>query len=140
MSIKKTKRAISKEKSTKVTSEMKLLAAEYHRENNKANKAKAKADKARKALYSKMKESGIKSFDLITSIEGVDVRLETEVASPPREHICVTKLSKIVSSKQLLEIISASKKSVIEKAGTDVATRCSVSGFGTENVSVKIKK
>lgn len=133
-------RAIAGVKPSAVTQEMKKLAAESHRENVVMNAAKRKSEKARKALYSEMKDAGIKSFDLITNIDGKDISLESIVQRGERTVIDTAALSSIVSKDQFLAIISASKSKVEQVAGKDVAVRVARTEPGTENVSIKVKK
>lgn len=119
---------------------MQKKAAEFHRLNTKANECKRKADKARKDLYKEMKEHGLQTFDLITSIEGRDVSLEVKIGSSVSTVIDVAALRKIVSEEKFLQIISATKTNVEKYGGKDVSSRVSKTVTGTENVSVKAKK
>jgi hypothetical protein len=133
-------RAIAGEATTKVTPEMKQLAAEFHRENTASNAAKNKADKARKKLYAGMKAAGVKTFDLVTSIEGKDISLEATVEAKDSTYIDTAILASIVSKEQFEQIVTAAKGTVEKIAGTDVAVRASKTKTGSENVTIKVKK
>lgn len=136
-------RAIAEEKTTKATKisqTMQTNAVTFYSRNKEVNAAKVQADKARKELYSEMKESGIDTFDLKTNIEGEEIIITASIGSRSTTAIDVAALRRIVTEEQFEKIVSASKSKVEAVAGKDVAVRCSIAGSTSENVSVKPKK
>lgn len=132
-------RAIAEESTSKVTPEMTKLAAEYYRENKKMNTAKSASEKARKLLYTQMKEAGLKSFDFDTNLDGTDLILSALISARAGSVIDVDYLYKNLPIDDFLKAVGASKKAVVDVAGTDMATRASRATEGTPNVGVKPK-
>jgi hypothetical protein len=126
---------------TETPLELQTLAVEHYTNNSQMNACKGRAEKARKLLFAKMTDSGIKSFDLATNIDGKPVLLEAIVApSNSRTTVDIDKLRKTVSAEDFYAIVSATAKAVVDVAGKDVLARCSTIEPGTNNVTVKPKK
>ncbi len=121
---------------SKVTPEMKRLAVVFHTENQKALAFKKTADKARSDLYKSMKEAGVASFSADATTEKGSLSLQAELKTPSSKVIDVAALEKLVTREQFIKIVSASQKSVVDVAGTEVSVRCSVEVSGTENVVI----
>jgi hypothetical protein len=133
----KAKRAVAlADSKSKITTEMKKLAVEFHLENQKANEHSLKADKAREKLYAAMKEAGITEFNAETTTEKGTLSLRAFLKTTVRKSIDVAKLVKLISHEQFMRCVSATQKAVTDVAGGEVATQASVEVPGTENVSV----
>ncbi len=126
----------TEEHKVNITTEMRRLAVEFHVNNRIALDAKKVCDTAREALYKQMKEAGVAAFSTETTTPKGPLVLEAKLKTPTRDVVDVQKLAKLVTPEQLFQIVSASKKDVVDFAGTDIAVRCSVAVLGTENVSV----
>ena len=120
--------------------EIRKLARETFINNKEMNAAKRKSDATRKQLYKEMKDHGLESFDFETTIDGEKFRLTSEIGSRNITVIDVNALRSIVDDDTFMKICSASQKSVVEHAGTEVLTRCSTSKRGSENVTVSPTK
>lgn len=132
-------RAIATEQANAKEDSMRQLAAEFFRENKAMNAAKSKAEKARKALYKMMKDNNLKTLSFDTSIDGKTVSLDATISTPSGTAMDVAKLYKTLPFDEFISIVTASAKSVGDKAGKEIVAQVSVSTTGTENVSVKPK-
>jgi hypothetical protein len=132
--------AVEAPTASKITPEMKRLVVEFHTNNKAANAAAAKAEKAREALYKLMKDSGVEEFQTETTTEAGMLVLNSKLKTLTRKVIDVVELSKLVSTEMFIQIVSATQKAVTDKAGTDIAVRCSKDVQGTENVEIKAAK
>jgi heme-binding NEAT domain protein len=134
--IKARKRSVAKEVASPITAEMHQLAVQFHLNNAKANAAARAAEEAREALYKLMKDAGVSEFKTQTTTENGPIALDAKLKTTKRSAIDVSALLKLVSSETFMKCVSATKAAVVDFAGTDVATRCSIEKLGTENVSV----
>ena len=134
--IKSRKRSVAKDVSSPVTAEMQQLAVQFHLNNVKANQASRLAEEAREALYKLMKDAGVSEFKTQTTTENGPIALDAKLKTTKRSAIDVIALHKLVPAETFMKCVSATKTAVVDFAGTDVATRCSVEKLGTENVSV----
>lgn len=118
------------------------LAIEYYTNNREMNARKGKADKARKSLYSGMKELNLQSFS--TSFQEPDaarpVTLDVTIETPTGQAVDVRKLRSLVTEDQFYAIISASAAAVTEAVGTSILNQVLVPSVGTENVKVRAAK
>lgn len=131
--VSKVKKASKKSPESK---HMEELAVSFYRQNAAANAAKRAAEKAREALFAEMKKAGIASFHVQDEL----VSLEAKISSSTKNVVDIAELAELVAPQTFLKIVSATQKSVIEHAGSDVAMRCLKQIAGDENVSVTTVK
>tara|TARA_R110000803_G_scaffold57589_7_gene115543 strand:+ start:555 stop:959 length:405 start_codon:yes stop_codon:yes gene_type:complete len=122
------------------TEEMTALAKSFFKLNREMNALKRDADKARKQLFTQMKDAGLDTFRTAAMVDNKKVILESVVNTPTKIEVDVEKLFEIVGSADFIEIVSATQKSVTDVAGKATLDRCSVEVDGTENVAVKAAK
>jgi hypothetical protein len=94
----------------------------------------------RKKLLGAMRDSGFRDFSATALINGKNISFEAIIASGVRTSIDVAKLRTLVGDDVFMACVSASKTSVEQNAGAAVATQCSVTTAGEENVTVKPAK
>lgn len=123
--------------SSKKYSDLELLAEKFYIANKEMNQAKAKMDKARKTLYSQMKESKTSNFSFNKVINQKDISLEVSIGRKRKDVVDTEKLFSLVELKTFVSMVSATKKSIIDKVGTEVANQVTVEGYTSENVSIK---
>ena len=116
--------------------EIAVLMREVFEEGRRANEASRKHDAARKALYAKMKESGMETFETTH----LSLPLVAVIEAPTRQGVDPVKLQKLVSMEQFLSVVSVSQKAVEEGIGKSVLNQVLVPTTGTENVTVKVKR
>lgn len=132
------KLAIGSTKRTSVpTEEMKELAAEYYLQNKKMNEAKRESEKARKALLGKMQDMGLPAFVFEVTVGRKKINLNANIKTTQRSSIDVEKLHSIVGHDKFMEMVSATKTSVNQKAGSDVVAQVEIFKEGSTNVDVK---
>lgn len=136
------RRAVAQdEESSKVSSEMKELAVAFYSANKEANEAKNKASKARAELLKKMKDAGVKGFDVKTILDNKEIILDAEI-KPGRS----TSVIDPVKFRDKVEdhIFMACATIGVTKAKalvpTDVVAQCSETKTGDENVNVGPRK
>ena len=115
------------------------LAADVFATNKKMNALKREHDTKRKELLQQMETLGVKSFDASATIGRSTTDITAKISTRNVETIDVEKLRELVSEEQFLAIVSATKKSVMDEVGGNVATQCTVAEVGSTNVSVKAK-
>jgi hypothetical protein len=123
-----------------VTEGMKTLAREFYLANSIANAAAAKAKKARASLLREMKENKVTEFEVEIKDDGKTILADAKVETPDATYIDVNLLKKLVKPDLFMKIISATKASVENHAGTSIALQCEAVKPGTENVGVKARK
>ncbi len=112
-------------------------ALEYYEANKEANAAKAKADKARKALYAEMKQQGIDAFFFDVKTGSSNVPMQAFLNTPMSDVPNVNQLKKELKPDVFMAVISATKKSVEAIGGKALLAKVCVSTPGEENVYVK---
>ncbi len=126
--------------------ELRELAIETYKFNIMQNAAKKIYDKKRGLLLAQMKNMKLKSkiFNDVEISETIDgkvvtkkLNLEALVDRPEQEKADIFALHKLVDDELFLQIVSATKKSVVDLAGTAVFEQIKVTSEGEENVSVK---
>lgn len=117
------------------------LMAEFYRENDAANSAARKAEKAREQLLAAMTAQGltVHTCEAVNSA-GQSLPLVANIKASEREVMDIQKLKALVTGEVFEKCISASKKAVEEHAGTAVATAAAIVRKGEPNVSVKVRK
>ena len=118
---------------------LELVRATY-KANVAKNAAGREEEKARKALYARMKEVKLTACQTVAVVDGKRINLTAEISTPERVAVDVNLLRRLVTEEQFLKIVSASQTSVKEEVGDAVLRQCSVTTTGTENVSVKPTK
>lgn len=116
------------------------LMREFLEANAAANAASKIADTKRKELFVMMEKEGIAEFSTPIVLKGSTVQAEAIIATPTREVIDVIELKRLTDEAQFMAAISATKTSVTDVCGKDIATRCAVAVKGTRNVNIKVKK
>lgn len=120
--------------------EMDKLMREYYLANKTANAEKAKADKARKALYKMMKDAKKATYiATVLSSDGLPLPLIASIETPEKNEVDTAKLRKLIGDDMFMRCVSASQASVKEVAGENILNLSLVKTTGTENVKVDIK-
>ncbi len=121
-----------------VEAELREMAIAAYKLNIMQNAAKKAYDKKRGELLAQMKNMKLKSkiFNNV-DIDGHMVNLEASVDRPQQEKADIFALAKLVDNELFLQIVSATKKAVVDLAGTAVFEQIKVTSEGDENVSVK---
>lgn len=125
-----------------VTDRMHEEARRTYLEGVKANKAAGANKKARKELFTIMKDGGVSAFSTTVTLpeDGRTVPLTVEIGSPTGNAVNIAKLKDLVPMDVFLKIVSATQAAVEEHAGSAVLKQCLVSTVGEENVTVKAPK
>lgn len=122
---------------TNARAEAEALAKKMFDANKAKNEANRIYEASRKELAKEMRRLGITQFRVAhQNSEGQAIMLESLLETPVREVIDIEALQKQVTAAQFLDIVTASKKAVEDKAGKTVLARCITTVAGTENVSV----
>lgn len=129
-------------KSDEVPSNIKELVSTVYSENQKSNAHKRKHDKARKDLYSDMKEAKLKTVNFPAVIDGKTKNLEAKITVPDEMLIDMKKLRDLVTEEQWLDMISTTKGAIENIAGTAVANQVITHkpNPDKENVKVSVPK
>ena len=133
-------RAVNAEKKPMVTTAMKALARSFHTHTQERNSADTKAKKARKELLADMADAGISEFSMTTKVGDKAVTLDVSIDTPQLVSVDVKKLRSLVDEELFMKIVSATKTSVVDHAGSVVFGQCSTTVAGTTNVNVKVRK
>lgn len=115
------------------------MVDDFYTANTEANACRRYADELRKTLFIRMKEEGLEE---VTTPNG----LQAFIACPNRLEVDGKILLDMIlkgkiGTEAAIEILSSvSLKSITDNAGGAVTQRVTISGKGTENVSVKVAK
>lgn len=115
----KARPALVSDNSSALEAELLQLTEEFYTANKEANAAKAKADKAKKALDRLMSQNEIDRVD--TEVDGVAVEALYEGGT--ENVVDIQALRKLVGEQTFLEIVSASQKSVSDHLGDNVLNK-----------------
>lgn len=126
-----------------VMAEMRRLASVHFVENKAANEAKGKADRARKALFAAMSETGTERFNLDVETPEGTIDLVAYIATPSGERADPRLLYNLMNCaadpqalEKFLDIINVTKDSIVKELGTAAYTKIAVAKEGQPNVSV----
>lgn len=131
------------EKAPAISPALKTMARTFYLENAAMNEAKGKAEKRRSVLFAAMEEAGLPAFDFATTnAKGDPIRLQAAVGSPDTVEVNLQGIIDEVGVEPFLEMVTVSKKSVVDVAGEEVWRKVSstVVGGGKRNVTVKPAK
>lgn len=129
-----------KGKAAKPTDAMRTNAVTIFVKNKEMNAAKVAHDGARKLLHGMMVEAGIPSFQHTFNYNNAPLTVDVTVAKPEQQAVDIQKLAKLVTPEQLLQIVTASQKAVIDLVGTNILNQCLMTIYGNENVNVTVPK
>lgn len=125
-----------------VPGDIRKLMREVYTENKEMNAHKRKHDSARKELFKKMKENKAKYYKITTDLEGATKSLEADISAGDKSYIDISRLKKLVTEAQFMEIVSATQAAVKDVAGEAILAECLIveKGAGTESVKVGLVK
>ena len=142
----------SPEKAPEPSRKLKDLAASVYSHNKAKNAETSAYNKERKELYTGMISEKVTAFDMYAMADSGKIVLEVKIETPESEAMDVFKLYELLACEKprteagkralesFLSTVSATKKSVEENHGKNVATRIAYPKLGDENVNVGPKK
>jgi hypothetical protein len=115
--------------------------ARFWEANKLANKLSREAEKAKEALHKAMLAAGVTEVSEIVvlpdEVGGGAARVQAAIAAKDEEFVDVYKLKEVVGDNAFMAIVSATKGSVIEVAGTTVLAQVLATRKGKVALSVK---
>lgn len=123
------------------TDRLATLVNEYAVLNYESNKYKREMDAKKKEVHSALIRAEQTSFTAKATLpDGSSPYFTAEIASPTEEVVDVSILRKLVSEELFMQIISATKTAVKEKAGTNVLLSATVEQTGNPTLSIRKAK